>query len=87
MNMRGSRSFSRLRSEFLRLPELGNTRCIGPGGPQRLLTPLWKPPSKAAGPFLCYSVGVQLIGLFLAALLLVVALVGLMLSFLFLRES
>jgi hypothetical protein len=32
-------------------------------------------------------VGVQLIGLFLAALLLVVALVGLMLSFLFLRES
>ena len=58
---------------------------IGPGGLQRLLILCGNPPSKAAGSFLCYRGAVQLIGLLLAALLLVVALVGLMLWFFFLR--
>jgi len=49
------------------------------GSLQRLLILCGNPPLKAAGSFLCYRGAVQLIGLFLAALLLAVALVGLML--------
>jgi hypothetical protein len=44
-------------------------------------TPLLKPP----GLFLCYRGDVQIVGLFVAALLLVVALVGVMLWLFFLR--
>ncbi len=58
---------------------------IGPGGPQRLLILCGNPPPKAAGPFLCYRGDVRMIGLFLAALVLVVALVGVMLWLFFLR--
>ena len=59
---------------------------IGPGGPQRLLILCGNPPPKAAGSFLCYRGDVvRMIGLFVAALLLVVALVVVMLWLFFLR--
>jgi hypothetical protein len=59
---------------------------IGPGGPQRLLILCGNPPPKAAGSFLCYRGDVVwMIGLFVVALLLVVALVGGMLWLFFLR--
>jgi hypothetical protein len=58
---------------------------IGPGGPQRLLILCGNPPPKAAGSFLWYRGDVRMIGLFVAALLLVVALVGVMVWLFFLR--
>ena len=58
---------------------------IGPGGPQRLLILCGNPLLKSPGLFLCYRGDVGVIGLFVAALLVVVALVGVMLWLFFLR--
>jgi hypothetical protein len=53
--------------------------------PSLRLSGFSSPPSEAAGPFLCYRASMYMIGLILAALLLVVLLVGLMLWLFFLR--
>ena len=59
---------------------------VGPGGPQRLLILCGNPPPKAAGSLLRYRGDiVRMIGLFVAALVLVVALVVVMLWLFFLR--
>jgi hypothetical protein len=54
--------------------------------PSLRLSGFSSPPSEAAGPFPCYRASMHMVGLILAALLLVAILVGLMLWFFFLME-
>ena len=81
VSRRGSRA-----KVVLGSPQQGNPKLIvESGGPQRLLILCGNPPPKAAGSFLCYRGDVGIIGFFLAALLVVLALVGAMLWLFFLR--